>query len=201
MAVASPGPHGMLAPQSRTPHTSVVEISVSCLGLKKMDLVSKSDPLLILYIRDTLTSKLTEVGRTETIPNCSDPQFKKTFLLPYYFHVEQPLRFVVEDCDKGGKNDHIGVRELRLGDIVTSQKPLLKPIHRQGTDQETGIISVNAEEVRAAKYDVKFSVCGKKLDKKDLMSKSDPYLVIKRILAEGLTQKVCQKCQVFNEFE
>ena len=190
MAVAAPVPHVPYIPHTMYPHTSLVEISVSCLGLKKMDVLSKSDPFVTLFLRDTVTNKLTELGRTEVIQNCSDPHFQKTFVLPYYFHVEQPIKFLVEDSDKAGKSEVIGAREVRLGEMVINQKPILKPIHRPGTDKETGILSVHAEEVRAAKYEVRFTVKGKKLDKKDLLSKSDPYLDIKRILAPGLTQIV-----------
>ncbi|KAI6662043.1 Copine-8-like [Oopsacas minuta] len=190
MAVAAPLHAVTSYPQTIQPHTSLVEISISCLGLKKMDILSKSDPIATLFLRDTATNKLTEIGRTEVIQDCSDPQFQKTFILSYYFHIEQYIKIVVEDYDKGGKNEVIGSREVRLGDIVISQKPLLKPIHRPGTDKETGIISLHAEEVRAAKYEIKFSIRGIKLDKKDLFSKSDPYLLIKRVLSDGLTQLV-----------
>ena len=97
-----------------------------------------------------------------------------------------------------GKSEVIGAREVRLGDMVTNKKPILKSIHLPGTDKETGILSVHAEEVRAARYEVKFSVKGKKLDKKDLLSKSDPFLEIKRILSSGITQLV-HKTEVVNK--
>ena len=189
MAVAAPYT-AVSYTQTRFPHTSLVEISLSCLGLKKMDVLSMSDPVATLFSRDPLTNKLTEIGRTEVIKDCSDPQFQKTFVLPYYFHVDQPVKIVVEDYDKAGKSEVIGVREVRLGELVMSQKPVLKPIHKPGSDKETGILSVYAEEVRGAKYEMKFSIRGVKLDKKDILSKSDPYLLFKRVLGDGLTQLV-----------
>ena len=102
MAVAAPILDTSFHPHTEYPHTTLVEISVSCLGLKKMDLLSKSDPVVTLFARDIGTGKLTKLGQTEVIQNCSDPQFQKTFVLPYYFHVEQPIKFLVEDFDNAG---------------------------------------------------------------------------------------------------
>ena len=198
MAVATPVPMAQFPSDTRYPHTSLVELSISCLGLKKMDLMSKSDPIVTIFARDPASNKLTQLGQTEVVQNCSDPQFQKTFVLPFFFHAEQPIKFLVEDYDKPGKSQVIGAREVRLGDIVTNNKPLLKPIHLPGTDKETGILSLHAEELRAAKYEVKFSVKGRKLDKKDLLSKSDPYLEIRRVLSPGITQLV-HKTEVVNK--
>lgn len=64
------------------------------------DLLSKSDPLCVVFGRlptqQNFRSKdddLQEIGRTETIKNCLNPQWNKKISLNYYFEAKQPLRF------------------------------------------------------------------------------------------------------------
>ena len=52
--------------------TSTVEISVSCSGLPKMDLFSKTDPFVTLFLREGNSHRklgVTEVKATHTIQN------------------------------------------------------------------------------------------------------------------------------------
>ena len=59
---------------------SDVALGVSCKGLKKADLMSKSDPFVVFFILDTVDNKgWVEMGRTETIKNNLDPVFKLAF--------------------------------------------------------------------------------------------------------------------------
>ena len=51
----------------------------------KLDLMSKSDPYVIVYQRFSRGDKWEEVGRTETIQNNSSPDFTTTISVVYYF--------------------------------------------------------------------------------------------------------------------
>lgn len=66
------------------------------------DLFSKSDPLCVVFgllpksfqknFQQNIDN-LEEIGRTETIQNCLNPQWNKKIRLNYYFEAKQPLRF------------------------------------------------------------------------------------------------------------
>lgn len=73
-----------------------------------LDVFSKSDPICIIYEKTsgrkaTTTDPIavvtwqdrqwTERGRTEIIWNDLNPQFKTTFLIPYFFEETQLFRF------------------------------------------------------------------------------------------------------------
>jgi hypothetical protein len=53
-----------------------------------MDLLSKSDPEVHVYIRDSRQPNFAFVGKTEMIENNLNPDFTKTFVLDYYFEKE-----------------------------------------------------------------------------------------------------------------
>jgi hypothetical protein len=51
--------------------------------------LSKSDPEVHVYMRDSKTKNYTLVGKTEMILNNLNPDFTKTFTIDYYFEKEQ----------------------------------------------------------------------------------------------------------------
>jgi hypothetical protein len=57
------------------------------------------------------------VGRTETINNDLNPNFKKYFMAEYIFEMKQECRFEVWD-DDGGSADLIGYAETTIGKIM-----------------------------------------------------------------------------------
>ena len=71
--------------------SSKVEINISCSNLPKLDVLSKSDPKVFIFIEkkgyndnnvDTVWEKF---DATETIKNNSNPVFTKSFFIDYYF--------------------------------------------------------------------------------------------------------------------
>ena len=157
--------------------TSTVEISVSCSGLPKMDLFSKSDPFVTLFIREGNSYR--KLGSTEVKDNTHDPKFDKVFELAYHFEEEQILKFVVEDYDRIGKNDYIGSTHVRLGELASSGEPMVYDLKDKG--KHRGIITLYAEEGGSNKAKVTFYTRCTKLDKKDFFGKSDPYFEIRKI--------------------
>lgn len=61
-----------------------------------MDVFSKSDPLCVVYLlegRVTGRPAWRELGRTEMILNCLDPEWAKQISVTYLFEERQTLRF------------------------------------------------------------------------------------------------------------
>lgn len=76
-----------------------VELYFNGRNLKDLDVFSKSDPRLVLHFQDNPASILKEVGRTEVIPNNTNPDWKKSFQLTYIFEARQEIKIEVYDDD------------------------------------------------------------------------------------------------------
>ncbi|XP_006641267.2 copine-7 [Lepisosteus oculatus] len=163
---------------------SKVELRVSCKSLLDRDTLNKSDPSVILMVQ--AQGQWTEIDRTEVIKSNLNPVFSKVFTLDYYFEEVQKLRFEVYDihghCSIGTRDDDfLGGIECTLGQIV-AQKKMTKPLFlKYGKYAGKSTITVIAEEISGNNGYVELSFCAKKLDDKDLFSKSDPFLEIYRI--------------------
>lgn len=166
--------------------TADLELSLECHGLRNMDLMSKSDPMAVVYLKDG-TGNWREIGRTETIMDCLDPKFAKSFPLQYFFERTQWLKFDVYDVDSSSpdlsRHDFIGgTGEVKLADIVAgfgSRKTF--PLHAPGRRSADGAITVHAEEMSGTADVIRFRLSAKKLANVDgWFSKSDPFVVISR---------------------
>ena len=168
--------------------TSTVEVSVRCTDLVDRDIMSKSDPLCVVFqkIGGPQTSKWHEVGRTEKISDCLNPQWEKKFVLNYNFEVRQLLKFEIYDWDATtnalSQHDFLGRCEVSLGQVISSQGKqyisALKDVPATTGNASKGKIYITAEELSANKEVATFEVSGEKLDKKDFFGKSDPFLCI-----------------------
>ncbi|KAL5014050.1 hypothetical protein ScPMuIL_008320 [Solemya velum] len=101
-----------------------VEISVSCRNLRDCDTFSKSDPICVLFTRDSKTNQYYEYGRTEMIKDNLNPEFVKKFTINYFFEESQKLRFDIYDVDaptsRLDAHDFLGRYECTLGEIVAA---------------------------------------------------------------------------------
>ncbi|KAJ7986106.1 hypothetical protein DPEC_G00347360 [Dallia pectoralis] len=196
---------------------SKVELRLACKALLDRDTLNKSDPCVILMVQSQ--GQWTEFDRTEVIKSTLHPVFAKVFTLDYYFEEVQKLRFEVYDIHGthsiGARDDDfLGGVECTLGQIVAQKKmvkPLFlkygkyagkstitKPLEQSGQDQavnqtgdeRTSSITVHAEEISGNNGYVELYFCAKKLDDKDLFSKSDPFLEIYRINDDGTEQLI-----------
>ncbi|CAF98783.1 unnamed protein product [Tetraodon nigroviridis] len=164
-----------------------VELTVSCDNLMDRDITSKSDPLCVLLMNSS-DSKWYEVGRTEKIQNCLSPKFAKKFLIDYYFEMVQKLKFGIYDIDNKtidlSDDDFLGELECTLGQVVSSKK-LTRPLMlKSKSPAGKGTITICAEEINDSRV-VNFEVEARKLDKKDFLGKSDPYLEFFKQTATG----------------
>ncbi|XP_075223664.1 copine-8-like isoform X2 [Lycorma delicatula] len=179
-------------PGSAAQPTTEVELSLSCRSLQGKDVLSKSDPMCVTYIRPFGEQRWVEYHRTEVIQNSHDPDFAAKIHLPYRFEEQQPLRFEVYDVDSDSHNladhDFLGAVSCSLGQIVGSGKvklPLRQKAGSSDGSHSLGFLFVTAEELAALKDEVILKFSGHKLDRKDWFGKSDPFLEFYKVMESG----------------
>ncbi|XP_017168221.1 copine-2 isoform X1 [Mus musculus] len=154
-----------------------VELSVSGQNLLDRDVTSKSDPFCVLFIEDN--GRWMEFDRTETAVNNLNPAFSKKFVLDYHFEEVQKLKFALFDQDKSSaqldEHDFLGQFSCSLGTIVSSKKITRPLLLMNDKPAGKGVITIAAQELSDNRV-ITLSLAGRKLDKKDLFGKSDPFL-------------------------
>lgn len=172
---------------------SKVELRVSCKNLLDRDTLNKSDPSVILL--GQTNGQWTELDRTEVIKSNLHPVFGKVFCLDYYFEEVQKLRFEVYDIHGTHSigtrdDDFLGGMECTLGQIVAQKKMIKGLLLKYGKYAGKSTITVHAEEISGNNGYIELAFCAKKLDDKDLFSKSDPFLEIYKINDDETEQLV-----------
>ncbi|XP_063221686.1 copine-8-like isoform X2 [Bacillus rossius redtenbacheri] len=158
------------------------------------DILSKSDPLCITYIRPFGEDRWVEYHRTEVINECHDPVFVSKPVMSYCFEEQQYLRFEVYDTDSTSSDlrdhDFLGAAVCTLAQIISSGKVEL-PLSQSGVkaagDTGFGHLVVVAEELDSAKDEVVLQFSGHGLDKKNwwCFGQSDPFLAIYKVMESG----------------
>lgn len=176
-------------PSSRGP-ASRVELRIECQALLKKDVSSKSDPCAVFYVDQK--GSWSEFGRTENMVNCQDPKFTKTFVMDYFFEEVQKVKIQVYDIDnkspKLTDDDFLGELECNLATIV-SRNPLVEPLKKKkGGPIGGSMITIRSEEMKEGGENAHMSFSAKKLDNKDFMGKSDPYLEVLKQSPDGSWQ-------------
>ncbi|GFS16625.1 copine-3 [Elysia marginata] len=133
-------------------------------------------------------------ARTENARNTLDPNFTKAITVDYHFEAVQHIRVRVYDIDnsteKLGDDDFLGQMECTLGQVV-SRSPFSKPLTKKKGDLIPGCgITITAEELKEGCEVAMMKFGAKKLDNKDFMGKSDPFLEISRVQSDGTWQVV-----------
>ncbi|GFP93377.1 protein bonzai 3 [Phtheirospermum japonicum] len=186
-----------------------IELSLSASKLLDRDIVSKSDPIAVVYMRRD--GKLEELGRTEVIMNNLDPKWIQKINITYQFEIVQPLIFRVFDVDSKYHNllvkmlkledqDFLGEASCVVSEIVTKRdRTLTMNLHnRDGRcSKKLGTLTVLAEETVASRNAVEITFRCSALENKDLLSKSDPFLRISRNVESGGSVPIC-KTEVVN---
>ena len=162
-----------------------VELSMACTNLKDQDVMSKSDPVCVLF--EKRSGAWVETGRTEMISDCHHPRWQKKFIVAYNPQTTQELKFEIYDWDsksqKLKKHDILGQLETSLGTIVSSPgKTFVSSLKKGGG----GRITILAEEVNPNAHETaRFQLMGYKLDSKDMFGKSDPYYNLCKKMSNG----------------
>ncbi|KAM0002581.1 putative C2 domain, protein BONZAI, C2 domain superfamily [Helianthus debilis subsp. tardiflorus] len=70
-----------------------IELSLSASKLRDLDIMSKSDPMAVVYVKKKsgIREELEEVGRTEVIMNNLNPMWIQKINVAFHFEVVQPL--------------------------------------------------------------------------------------------------------------
>lgn len=165
-----------------------ISLELSAKGLKNKDLVGRSDPVCHLLVpnKKMLAPTAGDIqwvfhAKTEVSPNNTSPSWVTRIKVPYFFEQYQPLKFHLIDVDnpKTGRGDFLGQVVTNLAELVTKGTSQLTLADRTGRPGNFGVLIVDAhDESQSTKVRVKVQFAGKKLDKKDLFGKSDPYFKI-----------------------
>uniref|UniRef100_I3N174 Copine 7 n=1 Tax=Ictidomys tridecemlineatus TaxID=43179 RepID=I3N174_ICTTR len=174
------------------PCASKVELRLSCRHLLDRDPLTKSDPSVVLL--QQAQNQWVQVGRTEVVRSSLHPVFSKVFTVDYYFEEVQRLRFEVYDTHGpsglSSQDDFLGGMECTLGQIVAQKKMTRPLLLKPGRNAGKSSITVVAEDISGNNGYVELSFQARKLDDKDLFSKSDPFLELFRINRDGSEQLV-----------
>lgn len=164
---------------------SRLDVYVSCNKLKKKDIMSKSDPCCLMYVQ--IGDQWKEVGRTEAIKNNQNPTFTKPIEVDYFFEEIQKVRFDIYDIDnkslKVTDDDHLGFAETTLAEIV-SANPITKNLTLKNKVIDS-TITLRVEEQTKQRETIKMGFRAENLTKKDLLGKTDGFLIISRKTGEG----------------
>jgi len=159
--------------------SSSVELSLRCENLIDSDILSKSDPFCVVFLKGSLGQS--EIGRTECINDNLNPVWQKKIIMDYNFEERQILKLCVYDSDSSASSladhDFLGSAECSLGEIVSMQS---KGFSKKLDNGNGGTIHITAEELSSNKEELLLKFSGKNLDKMDWFGKSDPFIEILR---------------------
>ncbi|CAN6333310.1 unnamed protein product [Urochloa humidicola] len=179
-----------------------IELSFSAKKLRNADAFSKSDPMLVVYTN--INGKLEEIGRTEVILNSLDPSWITKATMSYQFEIVQPLIFRIYDVDtkyhhtpvkmlKLDQQDFLGEACCNLSEIVTKFNHSLTLNLRSDCGHGLhGTMTVHAEESDSSRMAVEMTLHCLNLENKDLLSKSDPFLRISKLVETAGPIPICK---------
>ncbi|CAI5705284.1 unnamed protein product [Peronospora effusa] len=178
-------------PESLRPPTSSVELSLSAKNLKDRDILSKSDPFAVLYVKSG--TSWTKLGKTEAKKDDLNPTWTKLFVVEFHFESVQQLKVEVYDQDSSSpgklkEQDFIGKAEFTLGQLMGAPGQSGSFVLTRGkpTAKHQGSLLVKAEEVKASSEAARLRFTATGLANMDgIFSKSDPFLVISRLREDG----------------
>ncbi|XP_074317138.1 protein BONZAI 1-like [Silene latifolia] len=188
---------------------SQIELSLSASSLRDRDVLSKSDPMAVLYMKGR-DGKLEELGRTEVILNSLNPTWINKVTVTYHFEIVQNLVFRVYDVDtqfhgvdvktlKLDEQQYLGEAECALSQVVTKSNQLVTldlvqhdEAMRTPHPRSCGKLTIHAEESMNSKTAIEIILRCSELENKDLFSKSDPFIVISRITESGISVPICK---------
>ncbi|CAN6805513.1 unnamed protein product [Brassica oleracea] len=177
---------------------SQIELSFSASSLRDMDVTSKSDAMVVVFTKGR-DGTLSESFRSEVVLNSLNPKWIKKFNIRYQFEVVQTLLFRIYDIDtqfqsskeemlKLDEQQFLGEATCTLSEVITksNRTVALELTRKEGTQpQNHGKLIVHAEESLASKTTTEIVFRCLNLESMDHFSKSDPFLVISKIVEHG----------------
>ncbi|XP_045796526.1 protein BONZAI 3-like isoform X2 [Trifolium pratense] len=194
--------------QGFQPLFTQVELSFSAYDLLDMDITSKSDPMLVVYAKKA-DGRFEELGRTEVVTNCLNPEWIEKINIAFHFEIVQPLVFHVYDIDttyhgvstktlKLEDQEFIGEATCNLSEIVTKQNRSLslKLQSKNGNNgkKNLGTIIIRAEETVTSRSVVEIIFRCSDISSKSLNCwvSNDPFLRISRMVESGGYIPICK---------
>ncbi|KAG5223646.1 COPINE family protein [Salix suchowensis] len=195
--------------KSRGLYGSQIELSFSATNMRDRDVLSKSDPMLVVYTKGR-DGTLTEAFRTEVVLNSLNPTWIAKHTITFQFEVVQSLEFHAYDVDTQFHNMDVKMLKLEeqqflgeascvLSEVVTrpSRSLTLDLVYREdpmvsGNPRRCGQLIVHAEECISSKTTTEMILKCSNLEYKDLFSRSDPFLLISKIVEVGVPIPVCK---------
>ncbi|KAJ9561642.1 hypothetical protein OSB04_006802 [Centaurea solstitialis] len=186
-----------------------IELNISASKLRDYDIMSKSDPMAVVYAQKK-DGTLEELGRTEVIMNNLNPMWIQKIDVVFHFEIVQPLVLalsilcsiylsssLVYDAQmlELKDQDFLGEASCALSEIVTlrSRTITLQLRNRNGQSVgNLGSITVHVEETIASRTAIEMRLRCSNLDNKDRFSRSDPFLRISRIIETGGSVPICK---------
>ncbi|KAF3614923.1 Protein BONZAI 3 [Capsicum annuum] len=172
------------------------KLSLSATSLRDRDVLSKSDPMAVLYSKEK-DGSLKELTRTEVVLNSLNPKFR-VYDIDTQFHNQDVKMLKLEE------QDFLGEASCTLAQIVTkSDRALIMDLvcgeqsSSQARAPKFGKLTVFAEESISSKTTVELKLRCSELESKDLFSKSDPFLVVSKTTESGMVVPIC-KTEVIN---
>uniref|UniRef100_A0A6A7G4L2 Copine-3-like isoform X2 n=2 Tax=Hirondellea gigas TaxID=1518452 RepID=A0A6A7G4L2_9CRUS len=180
--------------------SSKIEIYVQCSNLVSHDLLSKSDPFVVLYLRG-ISGQFEQIGRSETIKNSENPKFSTQFKIEYFFEENQEIRVEIYDTDtasqKLSEQDFIGNAVFPVGEMVASPgQAVTKAIFAKGSKKpimqhsKPSTVTLSCEEISLTNDLVYLNLAATGLPKMDMFGSADPYLEIFRSREDGSWIKI-----------
>ncbi|XP_028063879.1 protein BONZAI 3-like [Camellia sinensis] len=122
------------------------QLSLSASKLLDRDIVSKSDPIAVVYIkkRDGL---LEELGRTEVIMNSLEPAWIEKINVAYQFEIVQQLVFHVYDVDTRYHNLHVKTLKLKDQEFLGEASCAISETHTWGEVMVNSVFFLQVEGV------------------------------------------------------
>uniref|UniRef100_A0A0N5A400 C2 domain-containing protein n=1 Tax=Parastrongyloides trichosuri TaxID=131310 RepID=A0A0N5A400_PARTI len=164
-----------------TQQQSQVMVTISAKNIRDDATDAVPDPYCIVSLSESGGCKrgYQEIGKTEVIWNCLNPEWSTKIKLDYKFSERQRLMFEVYDKTRPKKR--LGCCQLLLHEIVGAKYNRITT-HLLEDGKRYGEITVIAEELSKGRQEsVYFIVSATKLDRKDFLGKCDPFLKISRI--------------------
>ncbi|XP_038709402.1 uncharacterized protein LOC120004204 [Tripterygium wilfordii] len=197
---------------------SEIELSFSATNLRDLDVFSKSDPMVVVYTKGK-DGALREVCRTEVVLNSLNPTWVTKYIIMFQFEVVQTLLFRLYDIDTQFHNvdvkilnleeqEFLGEASCSLSEVVTKSNGslTLDIVRREESSISShsrcsGKLTVHAEECINSKTTTEIIFRCSELESKDMFSKSDPFLVISKIVEGGIPIPVCKTEVIKNDLK
>jgi len=141
-----------------------VELYFSCRGLLDLDLLSKSDSMIKVYLCSKKGWSL--LGKTEVIHDNLNPDYSTSIVTDYIFEITQTIKVEVVDIDGPNKEQFIGEAQFELGELMGSKKNMLiiDLINNKKTNKKGGKIIVRSEATQEKQDKITMSMKCEKLD-------------------------------------